>query len=92
MSSLLKHKGYLGTVQYSEEDNVLHGKVAGIRSLISYEGTTLEELKNDFIEAVDFYLESCEADGRQPNEVCAEELKRELSKNTEKLLENYVAV
>ena len=30
MSNFLKYKGYLGTVEYSEEDNLLHGKAAGI--------------------------------------------------------------
>ena len=36
-----------------------YGKVMGIRSLISYEGESAQELLNDFHSAVDDYLESC---------------------------------
>lgn len=38
MSSTMEYKGYVGNVDFSEEDGVFHGKVQGIRSLISYEG------------------------------------------------------
>ena len=92
MSNFLKHRGYLGTVEYSEEDNLLHGKVAGIRGLVSYEGTSLESLKKDFIEAVDFYLESCEADGDAPNKTSMEELQKMLKEDAEKVLKNYIAI
>ena len=68
MSDLLKYKGYFGTIQYSEEDDLLWGKVVGIRDSITYHGDSLSELKNDFQEAIDFYLESCEAECLEPNE------------------------
>ena len=63
----LKYKGYTGSVEYSEEDNCLFGKVQGIRSdSITYEGTTVEELTKDFQGAVDDYLQLCEEKGRKP--------------------------
>ena len=31
----LEHKGYTGSIEYSEEDGLLYGKVLGIKSLIS---------------------------------------------------------
>ena len=34
--NVMEYKGYSGTVEYSAEDNVLYGKVTGIRSLVSY--------------------------------------------------------
>jgi predicted HicB family RNase H-like nuclease len=63
---MLEYKGYFGTVEYSEADNVLHGKVMGIKGLISYEGISLEALTGDFQDAVDFYIETCHAENRQP--------------------------
>ncbi|MFT7032965.1 MAG: putative HicB family RNase H-like nuclease [Cyclobacteriaceae bacterium] len=36
----LEHKDYTGSIEYSQEDNLLYGKVLGIRGLISYEGET----------------------------------------------------
>ena len=66
MNNTLEHKGYHGTVEYSAEDNILHGKVIGITGLISYDGESLIELTACFIEAVDDYLSSCEAENREP--------------------------
>lgn len=64
---LLKYKGYTGSVEYSNEDNCLFGKVQGLKgTLISYEGSTVEEIKKDFENAVDFYLESCRERGVEP--------------------------
>lgn len=63
----LKYKGYIGSVDYSEEDNILFGKVLGMsKDTITYEGTTIDELKMDFEEAVDHYLATCVANGIEP--------------------------
>lgn len=66
MGNMLKYKGYYGTVEYSDEDNCLFGKVAGIRSLILYEGQSIAELKKDFEASVDDYLEMCAESGKVP--------------------------
>lgn len=66
MNNTIEYKGYLGSVEFSEEDGLFYGKVMGIGSLISYEGETAKELLEDFHGAVDDYLEACAADGRQP--------------------------
>lgn len=63
----LEYKGYKGSVEYSKEDNCLFGKVQGMsKALILYEGNTLEELRKDFEDGVDSYLEACKADGVEP--------------------------
>lgn len=66
MNNTIEYKGYIGSVEFTEEDGVFFGKVLGIRSVISYEGTTASELIEDFHGAVDDYLALCEAEGRQP--------------------------
>lgn len=66
MNNILEYKGYNGTVEYSADDNVLFGKVIGIKSLISYEGQSVVELKADFESAVDEYLELCAEKGKDP--------------------------
>ena len=63
----LEYKGYKGSVEYSKNDNCLFGKVQGMsKALILYEGNTLEELRKDFEDGVDSYLETCKADGIEP--------------------------
>ena len=66
MNNTMEYKGYVGSVEFSVEDEILFGKVMGIRALISYEGKDVESLVNDFHEAVDEYLEVCEAEGIEP--------------------------
>ena len=66
MKNTLEYKGYIGSVEFSETDKVFFGKVMGIRTLISYEGTTAQELLEDFHGAVDDYLELCQAEGVEP--------------------------
>ena len=66
MRSTMVYRGYVGSVEFSEEDCVLFGKVLGIRSLISYEGETAKELLEDFHGAVDDYLATCEKEGVEP--------------------------
>ncbi len=60
MSHTIEYKGYTGSVELSEEDGVFFGKVQGIRSLISYEGTNVKEFTDSFHGAVDDYPALCE--------------------------------
>lgn len=63
----LEYKGYKGSVEYSKVDNCLFGKVQGLsKALILYEGQTLDELRKDFEEGIDDYLEGCRAEGVEP--------------------------
>jgi predicted HicB family RNase H-like nuclease len=62
----MEYKGYVGSVEFSETDEMFFGKVLGIRALISYEGTNAKELIEDFHGAVDAYLEMCSEIGEEP--------------------------
>ena len=66
MKNTIEYKGYIGSVEFEEADGLFFGKVQGIRSLISYEGTTAAELLDDFHGAVDDYLAVCETRGEEP--------------------------
>ena len=45
MGDFLKYKSFLSSVEYSVDDNRLFGKVMFIKSLLTYEGETLQELE-----------------------------------------------
>ena len=60
MNNTMEYKGYIGSVEFSEADQILWGKGQGSRAVISYEGTTVSELINDFHGAVDDYLALCD--------------------------------
>lgn len=66
MKRTLSYKGYHGSIEFSLNDNILFGQVININSLISYEGTTLDELKKDFKNAIDEYLKMCKEHNETP--------------------------
>lgn len=65
--SAMTYKGYVGTVEYSEEDACLFGRIAGISDIITYEGESVSEIRTAFEDAVDDYLNHCAETGKEPN-------------------------
>ncbi|CAI3796050.1 hypothetical protein GLGCALEP_01357 [Pseudomonas sp. MM221] len=59
-------RGYAARIEYSDEDQLLIGHVAGIRDVIGFHGESISELRQAFEEAVDDYLEACKRLGREP--------------------------
>ena len=66
MKNTMNYKGYYGSVEFSDEDDVFHGKIIGISDRITYEGDTVKSLRRDFEEAVGEYLEACLQLGKEP--------------------------
>ncbi|SLM29686.1 HicB family protein (fragment) [Desulfamplus magnetovallimortis] len=63
MKDMMEYKGYYGSVHYSNDDEVFHGKLEFISALVNYEGDDVKGLKSAFEEAVDDYLYFCEEEG-----------------------------
>ena len=57
MLNHFKHKAYMGSIEFSKEDNCYYGKVINICDLVNYEANSVSNLKKSFIEAIDDYLE-----------------------------------
>ena len=75
----LEYKGYRGSIEYSLADKCFVGQVQGLgkKVLILYEGNTIDELRKDFEEGVDSYLEGCKA-GTTINEFINRAIRHEL--------------
>lgn len=56
MINSITYNGYTASVNYSSADEVFFGKVIGLNDLITFEGTSVAELK-EFQEAINDYLE-----------------------------------
>ncbi|HAH23937.1 MAG TPA: hypothetical protein DCL77_09310 [Prolixibacteraceae bacterium] len=56
MKDVLIYKGFAGSVHFNAEDQVFFGKIEGINDLITYEGTTLEDLEQGFHSMVDEHI------------------------------------
>ena len=71
MDNIMKYKGYWAEIKYSDEDECFCGKIEGLKnSLIFFEGETVKELKKDFKDSIDFYLENCKANNETPEKQC----------------------
>ena len=64
----MNYKGYIGSVHYSDDDQVFFGKLEYIKSLVNYEGTDVKSLKQSFEEAVEDYLELCKQEEIEPEQ------------------------
>ena len=63
---MLTYKGYTGNVEFDEEAGLFHGEVLDTRDVVTFQGTSVEELIQAFHDSVDDYLEYCKERGEQP--------------------------
>ena len=71
MNNIMKYKGYWAEINYSDEDGCFCGKIEGLKNdLISFEGNSVKELKKDFREAIDSYLDTCKLHNLKPEKQC----------------------
>lgn len=62
----MNFKGYAARIEYSDEDQLFVGHIAGIRDVVGFHGESVHELRDAFQEAVDDYLDTCAKAGRAP--------------------------
>jgi len=62
----MTYKGYQASVELDEEGRVFHGEVINTRDVITFQGTSVDELKQAFEDSVDDYLEFCASRGEAP--------------------------
>lgn len=63
---MMEYKGYIGKVEFDSEAEIFHGEVINIRDVITFEGSSVEELNQAFRDSVDDYLEFCTLRGEEP--------------------------
>lgn len=66
MKDTLAYKNFIGSVHFSADDKVFHGKLLGVNDLVTFEGGSVGELIKAFHSAVDDYLVLCEEVGKEP--------------------------
>jgi predicted HicB family RNase H-like nuclease len=60
----MKYKSYIARIEYDEDDRIFVGHLAGIKDIVGFHGSTVDELEHAFHETVDNYLAICEETGR----------------------------
>ena len=63
---MMSYKGYIGKVEYDDENHVFTGSVVNVRTVITFHGCTVDEIEAEFKASVDDYLAWCKEDGIDP--------------------------
>lgn len=66
LTNLLKYKDYYAQIAFDPSADSFHGRVIGIQDVIDFYGRTPEELREEFKNSVDDYLEWCTEEGTIP--------------------------
>lgn len=64
---MLEYKGYRGHVDFDEDAGLFHGEVADTRDVVTFQGTSVQELEQAFRDSVDDYLAFCAERGEEPD-------------------------
>ena len=70
----MSHKGYTARVESDERDNIFVGRVLGIRTMISFHGETVAELRGEFEAAVEDFVRECKEKGLKPEKAASGKL------------------
>ena len=63
---MMNYKGYIGNVEYDDEAKIFAGTVINTKTVITFQGTSVEEIEKEFHASVDDYLDWCKQDGVEP--------------------------
>ncbi len=64
--NVMSYQGYTARIEYSDEDGLLVGHLAGITDVVGFHGESVSELRHAFEKAVLDYVETCRKLGRAP--------------------------
>jgi predicted HicB family RNase H-like nuclease len=64
--STMPHDGYIAKVEIVEDAGVIHGRVVNAHAVLTFEGTTVEELRTAFTDTIADYREWCRERGVEP--------------------------
>ena len=69
MANTIEYNGYIGSIEYSQDDKCFFGKLEMIDDLVTFEAISADELENNFQNVVDEYIKTCKELKREPQKV-----------------------
>ena len=64
----MEYKGYLARVEFDAEANIFHGEVINIQDVVTFQGKSVDEIRQAFEDSVEDYLAFCAERGEEPNQ------------------------
>ena len=56
---MMTYKNYVAKVVFDDDADIFHGEVINIRDVITFEGSSVDELQKSFRESIDDYFDFC---------------------------------
>lgn len=63
----MKYRGYEAVVRFDEELEMFHGEVVNTRDVITFQGKSVAELKREFKNSIEDYLDFCRSRNEEPD-------------------------
>ena len=63
---MINYKGYIGQIEFDADNHIFTGSVINTRTVITFQGSSVDEIEKEFKSSVDDYLEWCKEDGVEP--------------------------
>ena len=64
---MMEYKGYRAAVTLDYEAGFFHGEIVDTRDVVTFQGTSIEELEREFKFSIDDYLAVCRERGLEPD-------------------------
>ena len=61
-----EYKGYVANIEFDPDANLFHGQVVNTRDVITFQGTSVDQLQTEFVNSVEDYLAFCASRGEEP--------------------------
>jgi predicted HicB family RNase H-like nuclease len=65
---MMAYRGYLAHMAFDEQANLFHGEVINIRDVVTFQGQSVDELRQAFADSVEDYLAFCAERGEAPEQ------------------------
>ena len=62
----LTYKGYQGRFEYDSNADIFHGEVLHLNDVVTFQGRSIDELKQTLADSVEDYLALCSEVGKEP--------------------------
>ncbi|MDT8376417.1 MAG: type II toxin-antitoxin system HicB family antitoxin [Mariprofundaceae bacterium] len=63
----MTYKGYTATIEFDPEIRTFHGQVINANSIITFYGSSVNELEAEFAKSMEIYFEHCAKTGKRPD-------------------------
>ena len=64
--AIISYKGYDGRFKYDPDADFYRGEVMLLKDAVTFQGRSLDELKQSLADSVEGYLDTCAKTGREP--------------------------